>query len=1049
MSTTPGNSPTTIAAVRTLVVTDLVGSTALLAAVGDRRGAEIFSRTDRVARDLLVTFHGREIDRTDGFLLLFDRPADAARYAMAFHEALARVSTELGLPLGARAGIHLGEVYLRENSAEDIARGAKSLEVEGLAKATVARLASLAGAGQTLLTEPVFDAVRSEAADSGLADTALAWLAHGPYAFKGVEEPIEVFEIGRDGVAPLAVPADTEKARRAVRAGDEVTLGWRPAPGQEIPRRPGWRVDAKLGEGGFGEAWLATNQRTGERHVFKFCFVANRLRGLRREVTIFRLLKDALGDRDDIARLLDWQFDEPPFFLEAEYTPGGNLEEWAAAQGGLREVPLATRLELVAQTAVAVAAAHAVGVLHKDIKPANVLVATADDGTPKARLTDFGIGMVESRQALMARGITAQGFTQVSAEITTGTGTLMYMAPEIIEGRAPTIQADLYALGVMLYQVVVGDFGRAMASSWSRDVGDELLREEIAALVDGVPERRPASATQVAQHLRTLDERRAGRDRLRREREHAEATRLALAASQRRRRLVSVVAGVAVVVLAIVSVLAYQAARAREEADLRRGQAEDLFGYLLGDLRSKLRPVGRLDLLDDVGARAIGYFDALPADLRTDGDLIRHAKTLAQIGQVRMDQGRLPDALDLFTQSLTLAEAVVARNPGNGEWLFELAQSQYWIGAVLRRQADPEGALAYWQQYLESALALNRLDPDRREWQLEVGYAYGNLGLLQEGGGRFSEAVASYRGSLAIKEAVARAEPDAVQPTVDVAVSHNKIAVVLDRMGALDEALQEYDAAQAIRASLVARDPRNADWKFRLAVSLDNRGILLLALGRVDEARRQFDQQRALFAELTTLDPSNATWQRGLAVAESDLALIALEQGDAGAAEARAREAIRVLAPVSAANPTNLDWRIDLAYFHRLAGEARLARGDAAGAAAEARVALAELDALEGRDVGDEGGRRQRAASLVLLGRTLAGGGRVREAAGAWQDAVALGSSARDADRWRMLEIRASALVYAGRLDEAAPIVDRLQALGFARPSFLRLCREAGLGTNP
>lgn len=203
------------------------------------------------------------------------------------------------------------------------------------------------------------------------------------------------------------MPQSTEKAQRAVSEADELTLGWRPATGLDIPQRANWILANKLGGGGFGEVWLATHKNTGEQRVFKFCFQADHLRALRREVTLFRLLKETLGNRDDIARVLDWQFDESPYFLESEYTEGGSLVDWSVEQGGLAQISLATRLELIAQIGEALAAAHSVGVLHKDIKPANILIATDREGTPRIRLADFGIGLIQDRGLLQEKGITA------------------------------------------------------------------------------------------------------------------------------------------------------------------------------------------------------------------------------------------------------------------------------------------------------------------------------------------------------------------------------------------------------------------------------------------------------------------------------------------------------------------------------------------------------------------------------------------------------------------------------------------------------------------
>ncbi|MEX1309431.1 MAG: protein kinase [Candidatus Sulfomarinibacteraceae bacterium] len=201
-------------ALKTLLLSDLVNSTRLLEELGDQRAFSLFGRHDKIARALLSSYGGREIDETDGFLRLFEQSVDAVGYALAYHRALAELSAEEGIELGSRVGIHLGEVYLRENSADEVARGAKPLEVEGLAKPAAARLMSLAQGGQTLISRDAFDVARRAARDTDLATLDLGWLDHGSYAFKGISEPVRVFEVGERGVAPLAAPPDSAKVHR-------------------------------------------------------------------------------------------------------------------------------------------------------------------------------------------------------------------------------------------------------------------------------------------------------------------------------------------------------------------------------------------------------------------------------------------------------------------------------------------------------------------------------------------------------------------------------------------------------------------------------------------------------------------------------------------------------------------------------------------------------------------------------------------------------------------------------------------------------------------
>ena len=204
--------PPGTAVVKAVLICDLVDSTALLERLGDAPAASVFARHDDLVRALLRRHEGREIDKADGFLLLFDRPANAVALALAYHAGLARLADELRVPLAARVGIHLGEVLLRENPGERIARGAKALEVEGLPKAIAARLMALATGGQTLLTRGAYDLSRRGLVGAE-APVRLRWVSHGEYRLKGVNEPVEVFEVGPEDAAPFVRPAGAEKAQ--------------------------------------------------------------------------------------------------------------------------------------------------------------------------------------------------------------------------------------------------------------------------------------------------------------------------------------------------------------------------------------------------------------------------------------------------------------------------------------------------------------------------------------------------------------------------------------------------------------------------------------------------------------------------------------------------------------------------------------------------------------------------------------------------------------------------------------------------------------------
>lgn len=223
---------------KALLLTDLVGSTALAESLGELRLAELMARHDRLARDLVAHTGGVEIDKSDGFLLLFDEVERAASFAIGYHAALAELASASGLAgrFSARAGIHVGPVTLRRNPASDVQRGAKPLEVEGVAKAIAARAMSVALGGQTLLTGAAF-------ARLGPISPERVVQEHGLFKFKGVTEPISLIELGSRGAAPLIPPPDGEKVYRVVKDDQ----GWRPA--RETPTNLPAEKDLFFGRG--------------------------------------------------------------------------------------------------------------------------------------------------------------------------------------------------------------------------------------------------------------------------------------------------------------------------------------------------------------------------------------------------------------------------------------------------------------------------------------------------------------------------------------------------------------------------------------------------------------------------------------------------------------------------------------------------------------------------------------------------------------------------------------------------------------------------------
>lgn len=358
--------------------------------------------------------------------------------------------------------------------------------------------------------------------------------------------------------------------------------------GQAVPGRPSFDLVQQLGRSTGSEVWLAEHRKTREQRVYKFALDADRLRSLKREVTLLRLLRDSLADTNHLVEVLDWNFEISPHFLECKYG-GSTLAEWADAH--LRDLDRSARIALFLQIADIVAAAHAVGVLHKDLKPANVLVM-GDAIHPHVRLTDFGSGRLLEPDRLAMLGITRMGMTvEDGGSASSTSGTPLYIAPEHFEGQAPTVKSDVFALGIILYQLLTGRVGQPMASSWEEGIDDEVLREDLRLATNGNPERRLGTVAELADRLRRLEGRRIERLERSAAIEAARRDRESLARTQARRPyLLALVVALSVGVVVAVW-LQQQASQARDMARAELDRATALARFLKTDVIGRSNPL--------------------------------------------------------------------------------------------------------------------------------------------------------------------------------------------------------------------------------------------------------------------------------------------------------------------------------------------------------------------------------------------------------------------------------------------------------------------------
>jgi DNA-binding winged helix-turn-helix (wHTH) protein/serine/threonine protein kinase len=452
-------------------------------------------------------------------------------------------------------------------------------------------------------------------------------------------------------------------------------------PGDTVRHRPNWRLVERLGTGGFGDAWLGEHGKTGERRVFKFGRHGAHLAALRREITLSRLLRAGLGLRDDLAPVLDWNLEEPPYFIEIGWSSQGNLAVWADKQGGIGQVPLDRRLDLVAAVAEALAAAHSMGVLHKDLKPENILVHLDPTGRPRIRLTDFGSGRLLDQGRLDEFGITR--LATESGVGDTSSGTLLYCAPELIAGQVPTVQADIYALGIILYQMAIGDLKRVLAPGWEHGVADPLLCSDIAAAAAGDPARRLADAAELARRLRTLDTRRAEHAREEAALAAAERTRQALDRAQARRAPFMALIAVLLVGFGISTWFYLLADAAGRQARRDAARAQTVTKFLTDDLLSAANPFLSAD--PNISVKQLLDVAAKDIDRRFQSDSLDRAAIEEAIGNAYAGLSDSTRAMPLLTAALE------ARRQALGDGDPQTQAVRLAMAALAERKQDSDG----------------------------------------------------------------------------------------------------------------------------------------------------------------------------------------------------------------------------------------------------------------------------------------------------------------------------------------------------------------------
>ena len=706
-----------------------------------------------------------------------------------------------------------------------------------------------------------------------------------------------------------------------------------------------YRVAREIGHGGMSRVYLAAR---ADQAFDKWVAIKVVEAGRDTEEMIGRFQSErqilARLDHPNITRILDGGTTEDGLpFLVMDYVDGEPIDRYCDS----RALDVTARLGLFQGVCGAVHYAHQNLIIHRDIKPGNVLVTR--DGVP--RLLDFGIAKLLGSEALAT-----EATRTVARRLTPE-----YASPEQVRGEALTTASDVYSLGVLLYRLLTGQSPYRTRPPGADGSSPTTLEREIcedqperpsvaaarvsgSATVEGTPEklrRRLAGDLDniVAMALRKEPQRRyASVEQLSQDISRHLASLPVMArpdtAAYRtgkfiRRHRIGVAASAAIVLLILAGIAgtSWQARVARAERVRAQQQFNDvrkLATSFLFEFNTSIQNLpGATPARKLLVQRALEYLSKLAQQSRGDPGLrLELAEAYLKVGDLQGNPyepnlGDTQGAMESYAKALAISEELTRADANDRQARRYLARSYQSLGEVLPLLGKAADGVADLRKAAEIFAGLLAAAAHDRDLQVQLADSYQSLGdLLGHSGlqnlGDRAGALDAYRRALAVFDAMAAESPADQKARGGAAVMRIRIGDMQQAEGDSEAALENYRGAMQRARSLADEDPKNDRFRRILALSYRKLADLESQRGELGEAVQNARSAADINRALAAVDPDNAQASANFALSLMTTAKLLEKTGKSQAALDEYRQAVAILEKLSAAAATNLFMRSQL-----------------------------------------------------------------------------------------------------------------------------------------